>query len=231
MRLFRLGPRLEAAAGSVQSGRKILDVGTDHALLPAYLILTGVSPSALCVDIGAGPLKHAAETVARYSLEDRVELRLSDGLASVVPHEADEIVITGMGGELIAGILSAAPWVADAGVHVTLQPQSRSEAVRGCLAGLGFGDVRETVASEGGFSYIVISASSGFAPREPGGSELYFGSLPALSRGSAVARDLMRSQYKLIRARAEGLRHNGKDPKELSRLESVMEEYESFADI
>lgn len=47
----------------------------------------------------------------KYQVEDIVELRLSDGLQAFLPEEADFIVIAGMGGEVIASILGAAPWL------------------------------------------------------------------------------------------------------------------------
>ena len=109
--MIRLKPRLQTAADMVRIGSRVADIGTDHAYLPASLILSGKIPSAVAADLRKGPLENAEETVRNNHIEDRVQLRLSDGLKCVSPDEADDIVIAGMGGILISEILTAAEWV------------------------------------------------------------------------------------------------------------------------
>ena len=46
-------------------------------------------------------------SLARFGLEDKIALRLGEGLLTLQPGETDAIVIAGMGGLLIAEILSA----------------------------------------------------------------------------------------------------------------------------
>ena len=109
--MFDPGRRLAAAAQLVRGGGSIADIGTDHAYLPAFLILTGKCTRALACDIGKGPLLSAERALRRLGLTEKIGLRLSDGLAEVSPEEADEIAVCGMGGTLIARILSDAPWI------------------------------------------------------------------------------------------------------------------------
>ena len=56
----------------------------------------------------------------RYNLSDRITLRLSDGLKNVSENEADDIIIAGMGGELIMKILTDR----HCNSFMILQPQS-----------------------------------------------------------------------------------------------------------
>ena len=51
-----ISPRLKKAAEMVLKGVPVVDVGTDHAYLPAYLIINGTVPSASAGDIGIKPL-------------------------------------------------------------------------------------------------------------------------------------------------------------------------------
>ena len=67
-----LHPRLKAAADMVAPGRVVADIGTDHAYLPAYLLLNGISPYVIACDIGEKPLRNAAETVAVYHLAGKI---------------------------------------------------------------------------------------------------------------------------------------------------------------
>ena len=75
-----LDSRLSAVADLVRSGTRFADVGTDHAYLPAFLLMGGKIEYAVCSDLRKGPLKNAEETVKKYGVSDKVDLRLSDGL-------------------------------------------------------------------------------------------------------------------------------------------------------
>ena len=97
-----LSPRLAATASLVVGGGSIVDVGTDHAYLPAHLILTKKVPFAIAADLRQSPLDNARDTVIKYKLQKQIDLRLSDGLKEIKPDEVKEIVFAGMGGTLIA---------------------------------------------------------------------------------------------------------------------------------
>ena len=108
---MRLSKRLETIIGMVSQwashrGEEIsvADVGTDHGFVPAALVERGIAKRALAMDVGRGPLLRAQEHVRKRGLEDRIELRLSDGLTLLSPGEADVVVLSGMGGELILRI-------------------------------------------------------------------------------------------------------------------------------
>ncbi len=151
--------RLAAVAAMVRDGARVADIGTDHALLPVWLIKDGRCPFAVASDIGEGPAASARRTVAEAGLESAVSVRVGDGLASVTPHEVEDIVIAGMGGETIADILAHAPWTKDARYHFVLQPMSKSERLRTFLAENGYAVQREEIVAEGERLYTVFSVS------------------------------------------------------------------------
>ena len=104
--MIQLSERLSAIASLVTEGSRLVDVGCDHGFLPISLVLSGRIPSALAMDVREGPLSRAREHVEEYGLQDRIRVRLSDGLSSFVPGEGDSLVIAGMGGHLMERILS-----------------------------------------------------------------------------------------------------------------------------
>ncbi|MCD7757083.1 MAG: class I SAM-dependent methyltransferase [Clostridiales bacterium] len=164
---IQLTPRLRAAADWVPEGATLCDVGTDHAHLPAALLLEGKISRAIASDIRPGPLSRAEETVRRYGLEERVELRLCPGLEGIAPGEADAVTICGMGGEMILHILEAAPWTKQ-GVRLILQPQRSQPELRRWLAGHGYAVRRERVVREGTRWYALLLAEGGQeAPLSP----------------------------------------------------------------
>ena len=161
---MKLDQRLSAVAALVRLGSRLADIGTDHAYLPVWLVQNGVCPAAIAADLRPGPLEAARRHVAAAGLEDRISLRLGDGLAPVFPGEADDIVIAGMGGETIAAILSAADWLADARLRLVLQPMSRAEETRRWLLKNGFSVTEERLVRDGRWLYPVMAAAYTAAP-------------------------------------------------------------------
>lgn len=149
-----LTPRLCTVAELIPPGARLADVGTDHAYLPAYLLGTGRISAVIATDIRPGPLERAKATVERYGLEERVCLRLCDGLAAVGADEVDAVSIAGMGGETILSILEAAPWSLNK--VCVLQPMSASEVLRIGLERLGAPIVREVLSREGDTLYLTL---------------------------------------------------------------------------
>jgi len=171
------GKRLTAAADAVRPGKRVVDVGTDHAYLPAFLVLGGKTPLCLAVDIGTGPLENAKKTVEKYALSDRIVLRISDGLHEVLPEEAEDITICGMGGTLMTKILSECEWLQKADLHLVLQPQSHVWEVRTFLLRNGFCIDDESVSEDAGKLYITISAFYDGQKYAPDNGLCYFGTL------------------------------------------------------
>lgn len=160
MKQLELSPRLALIAGWVPPGAKLADVGTDHAYLPVWLTLHGRVASAIASDLRKGPLERARATGRTYGAEG-IDFRLGDGLAFIRPDEADTIVIAGMGGENIAAILAAAPWMADGRHTLLLQPQTRAEELRRFLMDHGYAITREALVCDRGTIYPVMEAGSG----------------------------------------------------------------------
>ncbi len=155
---MHLDRRLQAVAALVRPGSRLADIGTDHAYLPVALVQAGVCPSAIASDIGAGPLEVARQSVTAAGLTETIALRLGDGLATVTPGEVEDIAIAGMGGETIAAILQATPWVKDSKLRLILQPMTRAEDLRRWLLQKGFTVLEEHLVEDGRHLYPVLAA-------------------------------------------------------------------------
>ena len=130
MTLPKLDSRLETALTYLRKDRIMADIGTDHAYLPIYSVLAGISSRALASDINQGPVKRADKNVRAFGLSDKIDVILCDGLAQAERFAPDDIVIFGMGGELIAHIIDAAPFVLNENIRLILQPMTKSEILR-----------------------------------------------------------------------------------------------------
>ena len=160
-RKLELSPRLQLLADWVPLGARIVDVGTDHAFLPVWLMLNGKVSSAIASDLRSGPLARGTETAKEYGVADSVEMRLCAGLDGIKATEADVIIIAGMGGENIAQILKAAPWTADGAHMLILQPMSKMELLRQFLSDHGYEIVAEQLIMDRGTVYPVMKVQAG----------------------------------------------------------------------
>ncbi len=141
------------------SGNFVCDIGTDHAYLPVYLVQNGTCQRALACDIAWGPLQSASANIAAAGLGEKIKIVLSNGLQNVNLSGVTDIVIAGMGGELIAEILSAEKSLS--GINLVLQPNSKAPELRRFLAQNGFEILAETAVRDGEFVYLIINARHG----------------------------------------------------------------------
>lgn len=133
-----LDERLLAAGKLVKQGLPAADIGCDHAKLSAWLVCTGRCPRVIACDLRKGPLEKAALTCRQYKCEDRVELRLANGLELVEPGEAASIVLAGISAQTSIEILEAAPWVKTPGLRLICVPATKAGLLRRWLWQNGF---------------------------------------------------------------------------------------------
>lgn len=150
-----LDKRLTLCAGFVR-GNRVCDVGTDHAYLVAELLSNRKCDTAVAADINEKPLASAKITLEKAGVLDRAELILSDGLKNIPESGITDIVIAGMGGELIYKILSECGWLK--GKNLILQPMSRSEFLIKKLCENGFEILSRRAVTDGKLCYTVINA-------------------------------------------------------------------------
>lgn len=222
--LFQLGPRLALCASLVREGKALCDVGTDHGYLPIWLLKAGRIPRALACDINQGPLDAARRDGAKYEAGDALSFRLSDGLRKVSPEEAEDVVIAGMGGELILRIVGETPWLRDQDKRLILQPMSSVPELRLGLAELGFAVLQEEAVEEGTKVYSAFAAEYTGRPEETGPLYPFLGKLrPGAPHVDAYARKVLRE----LASQRKGALHTG-DAAGAARLEELIREVEEM---
>ena len=140
----------------VPPGRRICDVGCDHAHVDIRLLQEEKITSALAMDVAPGPLARAKENLELTGLEDRCSLRRSDGLSAYEPGEADTMICTGMGGRLMRSILDAGAQKAASFQELVLSPHREIELVREWLRQAGYGIADEVFLEDAGKYYTVM---------------------------------------------------------------------------
>jgi tRNA (adenine22-N1)-methyltransferase len=150
-----LSNRLMAVVSLVKKGSRVVDVGTDHGFIPVYLCQNGIVESAVACDINEKPLASCEALVLQEGLCDAIKTRISNGLDNVNTDEYDTVIIAGMGGELIADILSRCD-LRDK--HIILNPMTHSEISRKFLYDNGFDIDNDLIINDGKHYYSVFDA-------------------------------------------------------------------------
>jgi len=158
--MIQLSERLQTVANYVQEGSKVADIGSDHALLPVYLVQSQKINFAIAGEVNEGPLQAAITQVKQANLEASIAPRKGDGLAVIQAGEVNTITICGMGGALMRDILEEGKvnGKLEGVTQLILQPNIGEDAVRYWLADNDFVIVDETILEEDGKIYEVIHA-------------------------------------------------------------------------
>ena len=156
-----LSRRLKAVADFVPQDMICADIGSDHGYLPIYLVGERIIPHAIAADIGKGPLESAALNVRKYHLEDKIELRLGNGLEVLLPNEVSCVTICGMGGGLICEILNNSPQITASLQRLVLAPNVGAHLVRHWAGENGWQITAEELIEEDGHFYPIIRLEKG----------------------------------------------------------------------
>lgn len=207
-----IGKRLETVADLAavrlsreeNSPRYAIDVGTDHAKLPLYLLEHCGFSFVTASDINRGPCERARANVAAAGKElaEKIRIVQTDGLSGLESAPCDRILIAGMGGELIRDILRAADFTRKESVKgsigFVLQPQSRPQLLRDYLFENGYRILDERLCEDGGKIYAVLLAVYDGKVRSATQLERYFGA-PNLSRQDALFRRVFEEKFATLR--------------------------------
>ena len=101
---MRLSKRLKKIAEMIEKNKVVFDVGSDHALLPCFLVMNNITDRVYAGEIGKGPYQKSIENIEKYNLEEKVIPLISDGLDKA-ESDVEVVVIAGMGFHTIKHIL------------------------------------------------------------------------------------------------------------------------------
>ena len=157
-----ISKRLELVASFVPQGSILLDVGSDHAYLPIELVERGQIEAAIAGEVVVGPYQSAVKNVDAHGLEEKIQVRLANGLAAFEEEDQVSVItIAGMGGRLIATILEEGLDKLASVERLILQPNNREDDLRIWLQDHGFQIVAESILEEAGKFYEILVVEAG----------------------------------------------------------------------
>jgi tRNA (adenine22-N1)-methyltransferase len=180
-----LSMRLERVAAQVPAGARLADIGSDHGYLPVALMRRGVIAAAVAGEVALTPFCSAERAVRESGLDQRITVRLANGLAAIEPGDGiTAISLCGMGGETIRDILDSGKARLNGQERLILQPNGGEQPLREWLMNNDYRIIFEEVLRENRFDYEVIVAEHD-GPVIYTAEELYFGPLQMQARSPA----------------------------------------------
>ena len=167
-------------------------MGTDHGRLALQLVLSEKCPFVYATDIKEEPLAKAKKLAARFNVQDKMICKLTNGLQGILPHEVDDAIIAGLGGETIAEIIADTPWLKDKAKRLILVPAGKPELLRDYLYKNGFSIEEEVAAEAKGRIYTAMRAMYTGTPQKFTAKNIYIGKL------TEVKTDLARQYIKKV---------------------------------
>lgn len=164
MEKIELSKRLMKVAELVKPNEMMLDIGSDHAYLPIYLVEEKVVPMAIAGEVVQLPYENAIEQVNLHGLTDKISTRLGSGFDVLAAgEEVGTAVICGMGGALIADIIEKGMQDHKIGTNtrLILQPNNNHSALRKLLKDQQFQIEEEVIVKENRkYNEIIVASHS-----------------------------------------------------------------------
>lgn len=101
--------RLKKIIEMVDTANTVADIASDHGYVPIILLNEDKIKSAIATDINIKPIENLKKNIELYLSPDKkkyIDVRLGDGLQVIDKNEADVIIISGIGFDLMAEILT-----------------------------------------------------------------------------------------------------------------------------
>ncbi|WP_346659622.1 tRNA (adenine(22)-N(1))-methyltransferase TrmK [Pseudomonas sp. RIT-PI-S] len=180
-----LSLRLERVAAHVPLDARLADIGSDHAYLPVALMNRGAIASAVAGEVALTPFHSAVRTVRENGLEQRISVRLANGLEAIEPGDGiTALSLCGMGGETIRDLLDSGKARLHGEERLILQPNGGEQPLRQWLMDNTYRILCEEVLRENRFDYEIIVAER-TGPVLYTAAQLYFGPLHMQARTPA----------------------------------------------
>ncbi len=166
---MKLSLRLQTLCSEIRACKIFADVGCDHGYCAEFVLWQGLCERCYISDISAASLAKAEKLLSAYIEAGTVKSFCCAGL-ELVPKDAEQVLIGGMGGEEIIGILKDGFLPQ----RLVLQPMKNSSKLREYLLINGYALTRDYTFFDGKF-YDVICAQKGGAVRKYDERTLLFG--------------------------------------------------------
>lgn len=151
--------RIKFISSLINYDDKVLDIGTDHALLPIYLIKNNITSTADGSDVSDVVLNNARSNITKFNLDKQIHLFCSDGVKNIDVSIYNTFIIAGMGFYTIKSILDSADLSTIN--KMIIQSNNNHEELRRYINSIGFKIVKDYYLEDKEKIYLIIHAEKG----------------------------------------------------------------------
>lgn len=231
MEPVQLSKRLNEVAKYVKKEARVADIGSDHAYLPCALVEQGTISFAVAGEVVKGPFERAQQEVRSRGLEEKIEVRLGDGLEVVQKEDKiNTVTICGMGGLLIRDILQRGKKQGkiDGSEALILQPNVGEEALRSYLKEISYRIVDERIIEENKKIYEIIVAEPSDERVNYSAEELRYGPFLIKEKSDLFKKKWAQEIQKLTYIKSQLEQSNQDQSEKISELSQQMKEIQEL---
>lgn len=188
-----LCPRLEFLASLIGPSPVFADIGSDHGLLPCFILSEGKAEKAVITDISPKSLQKAEKLIKRRGLADRAVFYQTDGFEGI-KEEIYTAAIAGMGGMEIISILEKMPQSVKI---LLLQPMKNADKLRLYLLNRGFFIQTDKKVFSGGKYYDIIKVDTNNGSEVLSDFDIMFGKTNIEEKGQVFCGFLINEKQRL----------------------------------
>lgn len=212
----------------IDKNKKVIDIGTDHGLVPLYLAKNGLSKEILATDISEkslDKLRSALDSDTRKLIQTKV----TDGFKGISKKEGQVAIIAGMGANTIIDIIEESMDFAKNLDYMILASNVNTEKLRLFLVEKGFEIMNDFLSFENKKYYDIIKTR--FAKASPLSlSETYYGK-DDIKNKSQILKDKLKIDHRKNQKFREDILAKSKDKKNLGRIDERLKAIEEIENI
>ncbi|WP_073997649.1 tRNA (adenine(22)-N(1))-methyltransferase [Anaerococcus urinomassiliensis] len=221
--------RLMDIINLIDYGKNVIDVGTDHGLVPLYLAKNNISSNIWATDISAPSLKKLEDQLDS-KLSKIIKTKVTDGFKGIEKEDNQIAIIAGMGGNTIVEIIQSSMQFAQNLDYMILESNIASEKLRLFLYENNFDLMRDFLSFENEKYYDILQVKYGNR-KEMKISDMYYGFENIENRNHLLEEKLVIDRKKNLIFR-ENIIKNSKNNDGLEkineRLKAIDEVYERW---
>lgn len=223
-----LSKRLLTASKYTVENKTVVDIGSDHAYLPIYLIQKNRVQHAIAGEVAQGPYHNAMKKVEEFNLTDKIDVRFGSGLHILQKKETiGTVFICGMGGTLIKDILSEG-MQADkllSTARLVLQPNNGEQNLRCFLQENHYHILSEEIVEDNGKIYEIVVAEYSTKKITLSNKELLFGPILLKEKSPIFKQKWLKEldKYQNIMQQLEHSEDKDKKKEILQKIEMIQE--------
>lgn len=212
----------------IDKNKKVIDIGTDHGLVPLYLAKNGISENILATDISEKSLDKL-----RMRLDDNlrriITTKVTDGFVGIEKQDKQVAIIAGMGANTIIDIIEKSLDFAKNLDYLVLASNVNTEKLRTYLVDNNFEIIKDFLSYENNKYYDILKVRFGNAKKLTL-AETYYGK-DDINTKAALLVEKLAIDYKKNQEFRKDILNKSNDLKSLSRIDEKLKAIEEIRNI